>query len=70
MKETGKVRMIRTDAKTRTSDTVRNGPKPCQLGLVDGEMRAGGTVQTLLVQDPHRRGCRERFGLHASGSCT
>lgn len=40
-----------TRAECTTGCTIGNGADPCQLGLVDSEMRAGGAFKTLSIQD-------------------
>jgi hypothetical protein len=40
-----------TDAETDTGDSVSHGCEPCQLGLVDGEVRGAGSDETLFVED-------------------
>lgn len=47
----GKVNVIHTDAKADTCDTVSDGTNPCELGLVDGEVRARWAGQALFIQD-------------------
>jgi hypothetical protein len=56
----------RTDGEARAGDAVRDRAEPRQLRLVDGEVRAGGPREALLVQDLVRRARRERLGLHAA----
>jgi hypothetical protein len=62
------LQILRTDTKASTGYAVRNGSVPCQLWLVDGEMRAGRTIETLLVQDSYGCRCRDRFGFYATVS--
>ena len=63
------VERILTSAETRTGDTVGDGAKPGELGLVDREMRGRGSKEALLVQNSFRGGGRERFGLNIAVEC-
>jgi hypothetical protein len=53
-----------TSAKARTSYSVRNRPYPCELGLVDSEMRRGRSDKALFVQDLEASRRRKRFGFY------
>ena len=53
----------RTDAETNTGHAVGNGGDPGELRLVDGEVRAGRALETLLVEDVLRGRRGERLGL-------
>jgi hypothetical protein len=55
-----------TDAESCTSSTVEDRSDPCKLGLVDGEVRAGRALETLLVEDLLRGRGRERLGLDST----
>lgn len=46
-----------------TGDTVQGRANPADLGLVDGQVRSDGTVQTLLSQDVGRA-----FGIGGRGA--
>lgn len=59
---------VRTDTETNAGSTVGDGAEPCELGLVDGEVRAGGAAQTLLVENFLGGGRRERLGLDGTGN--
>lgn len=41
----------RTNTEADTSDSVDNRANPGQLGLVDGEVGAAGSPESLVVQD-------------------
>jgi len=64
--EVGERESVEEDTKASTGYAVRNGSVPCQLWLVDSEMRAGRTIETLLVQDSYGCRCRDRFGFYAT----
>lgn len=55
-----------TDAKSSTRNTIGDRAEPCQLGLVDGEVRAAWTLETLLVQNLLGSGGRQRVSLNTS----
>ena len=42
---------VETAGERDTGDTVKRGPNPCDLGLVDAEMGRDGAVETLLRKD-------------------
>ena len=42
---------VRTDTETNAGSTVGDGAEPCELGLVDGEVRARGAPEPLVVED-------------------
>lgn len=40
-----------TDTQSSPSNTVSDRADPCKLGLVDGEVRATGPLESLFVED-------------------
>ena len=60
--------MLLTDTETGTGHTVSDGTEPCELRLVDGEVRAAWTLETLLVENLDRVLWSDRLGLHSSAN--
>lgn len=55
-----------TDAETNAGNTIGNGTDPGQLGLVDGEVGAGGALKALRVEDLLLSGRRKGLNLNES----
>lgn len=64
--EVGDGEPVEQDTETSTSHTVGNRSKPCELRLVDGEMRAAGALQALTVENGITSRRCEALGLNRS----